>query len=93
TGDCGSTFAGGFIYTYWAPRTGKDPTMLSSDPRCPNDPNCFYQWFRVSGRHPQVFMVCMGDGSVRPIKKTIDYNTWVVLGGKADGFVLSGNAN
>jgi prepilin-type N-terminal cleavage/methylation domain-containing protein len=91
TGDAAGTFMGGPIYTYWAPRTGKDPSLQSSDSRCPSDPNCFYQWFRFSGRHTGVFLVCMGDGSVRNLKKTIDYTTWVIMGGKADGFVLTGN--
>jgi hypothetical protein len=94
TGDCAGTFMGGPIYTYWAPRKGKDPNLQPSDPRCSNgnnDPNCFYQWFRFSSRHTGVFQVCMGDGSVRNLKKTIDYTTWVVMGGKADGFTLTGS--
>jgi len=86
TGECAGTFMGGPIYTYWAPRNGKQSGITDT-----NDPNAFYQWFRFSGRHTGVFLVCMGDGSVRNLKKSIDYNTWVVMGGKADGFVLTGS--
>jgi len=83
TGDCASTFAGGPLYTYWAPRKGKQAGVTDT-----NDPNSFYQWFRFSSRHA-VLLVCMGDGSVRGLSKTIDQTTWIVLGGKADGFVVT----
>jgi prepilin-type N-terminal cleavage/methylation domain-containing protein len=74
TGDCAATHAGGPIYTYWPPRTEPRPT---------------YIWYKFGSRHTNIFMVCMGDGSVRSLSNNIDYTTWVVLGGKADGWVLN----
>jgi hypothetical protein len=86
TGDCTSTFAGGPIYTYWAPRTGKQAGVTNT-----NDPNAFYQWFRFSSRH-QALQVCMADGSVRGLRKSIDFTTWVILGGKADGYTINNDS-
>ena len=57
TGDCTSTFAGGPLYTYWAPRTGKRQGVTNT-----NDPNSYYQWFRFSSRH-QTLQVCMGESA------------------------------
>ena len=65
--------AGGFLYTYWAPRTEARPT---------------YIWYKFGSKHAGVFNVVMGDGSVRSLRNTIDYTTWVVLGGKNDGWVV-----
>jgi prepilin-type N-terminal cleavage/methylation domain-containing protein len=76
TGDTAGTFASGFIYTYWAPDNGS---------RVP--PNSKV-WYRFGSRHTGIFNVVMGDGSVRSVRNNIPFNTWVVLGGKADGFVL-----
>jgi len=75
-GPCAATMAGGPLYTYWAPRTEPLSTPI---------------WYKFGSMHTGVFMVCMGDGSVRPLKTTIDYTTWVVLGGKSDGWVVNPN--
>jgi prepilin-type N-terminal cleavage/methylation domain-containing protein/prepilin-type processing-associated H-X9-DG protein len=74
TGDCAGTFGGGFLYTYWPPRNGHPPGQ--------------YVHYEYGSRHTGVFNVTMGDGSVRSLRNSIDYTTWVVLGGKADGWVV-----
>jgi prepilin-type N-terminal cleavage/methylation domain-containing protein len=86
-GEVAGTFASGMLYTYWAPRNGRsvDPAQ---DPQNLNPSNKVC-WFRPGGKHSSVFQVVMGDGSVRNLKNTIDFTTWVVLGGKADGFTFT----
>jgi prepilin-type N-terminal cleavage/methylation domain-containing protein len=81
TGSCSATFASGFLYTYWAPDTwsGEAPDAAG---------NLRSVWYRLGSRHTGIFMVGMGDGSVRGLNKNIDYTTFVVMGGKDDGFVL-----
>jgi prepilin-type N-terminal cleavage/methylation domain-containing protein len=84
TGDCAGTFAGGFLYTYWAPALERNPSTDGNQSRV---------WYRPGSRHSQIFNVAMGDGSVRALKKNINFTTWVVMGGKSDGWVLSGETN
>jgi len=74
-GPISPTFASGPFYTYWG-------ILPESTPSAPI-------WYQFGSKHPGVLNVCFADGSVRPIKKTIDYTTWVVLGGKADGFTIT----
>jgi prepilin-type N-terminal cleavage/methylation domain-containing protein/prepilin-type processing-associated H-X9-DG protein len=78
TGYTALAWAGGFMYTYWAPDAGQD---RATNPLGP--------YWRFGSRHPGVFNVALGDGSVRSLKNNIDYNTWVVMGGMRDGFVLN----
>jgi len=86
TGPCSGTFASGPIYTYWQPGpVATDATDYPTVPRAKSP------WFRASGAHTAVFNVTMGDGSVRSLRNNVDFTTWVTLGGKADGWVLSGN--
>ena len=59
-----------------------NPTFAAD--RC-ND----YNWYRLGSNHSQVFMVCLGDGSVRGLRKNIDQTPWVLLGAKSDGFVIN----
>jgi len=73
TGPCSGTFASGPLYTYWAPRT---------------EPNSAYIHYKFSSNHTGMFNVVMGDGSVRGLRNNIDYTTWVVLGGKGDGWLV-----
>jgi len=61
----------------------------------PNGPSCLYwDWddargiIAASSRHPNMVMVMMGDGSVRPIKDDIDIRTWQGLGTRAGDEVL-----
>ena len=61
----------------------------------PNGPSCLY-WdhdaargiIAASSRHPNMVMVMMADGSVRPIKDDIDIRTWQGLGTRANDEVL-----
>jgi len=86
TGPCAMAWAGGFLYTYWAPnRQATDTTDY------PGVPPKYAPWFRPSSSHTSGWQTCMGDGSVRFVSNTLDYSTFVVMGGKADGLVLSGN--
>jgi prepilin-type N-terminal cleavage/methylation domain-containing protein/prepilin-type processing-associated H-X9-DG protein len=81
TGYCASTWAGGFMYTYWAPDAGQDANG--------NPPYPLGVWYRYGSRHSGVFNCAFADGSVRPLQKNIDYNTFVILGGMRDGFPVS----
>jgi len=85
TGSCSGTFASGPLYTYWAM---VDPTDATTYPTMPRGKS---PWFRPSSPHTGIVQVCMGDGSVRGLRTSIDYTTWVTLGGKADGWILSSN--
>jgi prepilin-type N-terminal cleavage/methylation domain-containing protein len=76
TGNCTGTFASGPLYTYWPPRT---------------EPMSQYIHYKFGSRHTGIFQCCFGDGSVRSIKNTIDFTTWVVLGGMSDGWNLTMN--
>ncbi|MBY0515222.1 MAG: DUF1559 domain-containing protein [Gemmataceae bacterium] len=73
TGDCTGSWAGGFLYTYW-------PIQPSGA-----NPRLHYQF---SSRHPGQIMITMSDGSVRGLNTSINFNTWVTLGGMSDGWVL-----
>jgi hypothetical protein len=77
TGECSGTMAGAYLYTYWSIRGGE-----ATDSR----PN--YVWYKFGGKHTGITQFVFGDGSVRGLRNSIDYTTWVVLGGKADGWVL-----
>jgi prepilin-type N-terminal cleavage/methylation domain-containing protein len=83
TGPTALSWPGGFIYTYWAPGpvAGDDVTY--------GVPLPYSTWFRASGPHTGNFTVLMNDGSVSLRRVNIDYNVWVILGGKADGVVLT----
>jgi prepilin-type N-terminal cleavage/methylation domain-containing protein len=86
TGSCAVAWAGGFIYTYW------DKYPQASDVTAyPSIPRSKSPWFRVSSAHTGGFQVTLGDGSVRFVASSMDYTTFVILGGKSDGIVLSAN--
>jgi prepilin-type N-terminal cleavage/methylation domain-containing protein/prepilin-type processing-associated H-X9-DG protein len=89
TGPTAGAWACGQIYTYWAPDHGQD-IIAGGDPSIkpplPAEPHGV--WFRFSSKHPQVLNVAMADGSVMSLQKDINFDVWVVLGGKADDFVL-----
>jgi len=78
TGPTSLAWAGGFLYTYWAPDHGQDAST---------DPNGV--WYRNCSKHPGIIMVAFCDGSVSPLLTDIDYNTWVFLGGMKDGFTAN----
>jgi prepilin-type processing-associated H-X9-DG protein len=99
TGDSALTFAGGFLYTYWGIRGGAAElegggTSTSRTASCPSSSTgkCF-NWYAPSSRHGNVINVCMGDGSVRGMNISISNATYITLGGKADGLVLTGDSN
>lgn len=71
----------GQIYTYWAPDDGSGVPLPASDPAS----KCHY---RYGSKHPGIFNVAMADGSVMCLRNSIDYTTFVTLGGKADGWVV-----
>ncbi len=45
-------------------------------------------WWGATSMHTGIVQACFGDGSVRPIKTTIDFNSWVYISGIADGVVV-----
>jgi len=86
TGTCAVAWAGGFIYTYW------DKYPVAQDATdYPTIPKSKSPWFRVSSPHTGGFQVALGDASVRFVASSMDYTTFVILGGKDDGIVLTGN--
>jgi prepilin-type N-terminal cleavage/methylation domain-containing protein/prepilin-type processing-associated H-X9-DG protein len=90
TGPTALAWPGGFIYTYWAPGPCNQNVSGCQDSiDYPNIPKNKSPWYRASGPHTNGFNVLMGDGSVRLLQINIDYNVWVIMGGKADGLVLS----
>jgi prepilin-type N-terminal cleavage/methylation domain-containing protein len=91
TGDCAGTFASGPIYTYWSIRGGDAPAAerVCTGTGATGDPRPCYNWYKFSSRHDGIIEVAFGDGSVRALKKNITYTTWVVLGGKGDGDILT----
>jgi Protein of unknown function (DUF1559) len=78
TGECAGTFAGGPLYTYWGIRGGQ-----SGAPARPA-----YGWYSYGSKHTGVTQFVYGDGSVKSVRNSIDYTTYVILGGKADGQIL-----
>lgn len=43
----------------------------------------------LQSAHPGVALVCLGDGSVRPLRETLDLNTLVGLSMRDDGYVVN----
>src|SRR5262249_20506224 len=67
----------GFNYTGWGtPESG----AKTGDPNNPGRDN----WWGATSMHPGIIMAGYGDGSVRPIRTTIDFNTWVYISGIQD---------
>jgi prepilin-type N-terminal cleavage/methylation domain-containing protein/prepilin-type processing-associated H-X9-DG protein len=77
TGWTAGSWGCGNIYTYWHPDRGDDGTATK------------HVWYRFGSLHTGLFNVAMADGSVVSLNNSIDFTTWVVLGGKADGWVAS----
>jgi prepilin-type N-terminal cleavage/methylation domain-containing protein/prepilin-type processing-associated H-X9-DG protein len=77
-GPVAGAWAGGMIYSYWAPDTtgGVGPNAV---------------WYRFGSRHTGQFNCCFGDGSVKGVRNGIDYTTWVVISGMCDGWNPSGD--
>src|SRR5262245_42988845 len=77
TGWVAGSWGCGQIYTYWAPDQGNDTTATK------------HVWYRFGSMHTGLFNVAMADGAVVSLSNNIDFTTWVVLGGKGDGWVAS----
>jgi len=80
-GDCAGNWASGPLYTYWGMRGGP-----SGAPVRPAG-----GWYSFGSKHTGVTNFVFGDGSVRSLRTTLDYATYVILGGKSDGYVLNLN--
>jgi prepilin-type processing-associated H-X9-DG protein len=78
-GDCSLNFASGPMYTYWGIRGSRN----GAPPRPAGG------WYSFGGRHTGVVNFCFADGSVRALSGSVEYKTYVVLGGKADGYVVA----
>jgi prepilin-type N-terminal cleavage/methylation domain-containing protein/prepilin-type processing-associated H-X9-DG protein len=75
-GPGGFSWVAGFDYSGFAtPVTG--PAATSQN------------WYGFSSQHTNVVNFAFGDGSVRQITTSIDFNTWVYLTGYQDGFVVN----
>jgi prepilin-type N-terminal cleavage/methylation domain-containing protein/prepilin-type processing-associated H-X9-DG protein len=46
------------------------------------------QWYNFSSQHTGVVNFAFGDGSVRSISTSIDFNTWLAITGMQDGIVV-----
>ncbi len=46
-----------------------------------------YSWIQFQSSHPGLVNFAFGDGSVRPIFKTADFNTYVAVSGMRDGTI------
>src|SRR5262249_2752143 len=85
TGETAGAWACGQIYTYWPPDTSGGSGPLFE----PDGKTRRRVWYKCGSRHAGLFNVGFADGSVRPLQNNIDFTLWVVLGGKADGWVPS----
>lgn len=54
------------------------------------DTGIMRDYYRFGSTHPLIFNACFADGSVRLLRKNIDYNVWLALGGYRDGAVVTG---
>jgi hypothetical protein len=72
-GQVSASWACSQIYTYWPMNYDKEP-------------NSTYYFF--TSKHGNIVQFAFGDGSVRSLNKDMDYSTYVILGGMADGYVL-----
>jgi prepilin-type N-terminal cleavage/methylation domain-containing protein len=77
-GVSGWAWSCGMNYTAWGtPYAGSAADVNNS------------QWWNFSSQHVNHINVAMGDGSVRQISTAVDFNTWLFLGGIADGQVVT----
>ncbi len=90
TGPTAGAWAGGMIYSYWAPDAGQDKAVATRAASCPSGPApdmlCLEGvWFRPSADHAGTFNVAFADGTVRSLQLNINFTTYVVLCGLNDG--------
>jgi prepilin-type N-terminal cleavage/methylation domain-containing protein len=86
TGNSAIAWAGGFLYTYW--EMGPIASDLVDYPTMPRSKS---PWFRPSSPHTGIVQASMGDGSVRALRTSMNYGSFVIMGGMADGVVLQDN--
>jgi len=72
----GYSWGCGMNYTGWG--TPESGTNTGGGPGPQN-------WWGATSRHTNVVQCSFGDGSVRPIKTSIDFATWVYISGIEDG--------
>jgi len=71
----------GFNYTGFG-----QPT---NDPKLKDAQGNYPAYGRFGSRHTGIVQTCFGDGSVRRVKTSIDFNTWVIISGIEDGIVVT----
>jgi prepilin-type N-terminal cleavage/methylation domain-containing protein len=81
-GACAGTWASGQIYTYWPL---SEPNATDSEGGVPA---AYQNWYIYASRHTGIVQFAFGDGSVTGIKRNVNYNVYVALGGMNDGIVL-----
>jgi prepilin-type N-terminal cleavage/methylation domain-containing protein len=77
TGNCAAAWVSPVMFTFWPP--------------CPNEnsPAGSGQYWAYGSRHTAIFNCAFADGSVKGLRKNIDFNTWVYLGGMQDGIPVT----
>lgn len=86
TGNSALGWPSGFLYTFW--EMGPVASDAASYPTMPRGKS---PWFRPSSPHSGIVQASMADGSVRALRNTMSYTTFVIMGGMADGIVLQDN--
>jgi prepilin-type N-terminal cleavage/methylation domain-containing protein len=85
-GVSGASWPAGFNYSgFQVPAAGSQ--VLAPGPN--NSTNDY--WYRFSSLHTNGINVCMGDGSIRFLRTTIDFTTWVYITGIEDGNIVTFN--
>jgi len=79
TGPCAASWAAGHIYTFWP--------MDTATPS--NIPPSYQVWYIFASRHTGIVQFAFADGSVTGLKRNINYNVYLALGGKQDGVVFN----
>jgi prepilin-type N-terminal cleavage/methylation domain-containing protein len=75
-GAMGPGVGSGFNYSGFGVPVSHNPTISTN-------------WAVFSSTHTSLIQVCMGDGSVRGLNTSIDFNTWVYITGAMDGVVVN----
>ena len=63
-------------------------TFTKAQLRATRQGTCYASMGGFMSQHVGGVQMCMGDGSVRFISENINYNTWVYLGDKSDGYAV-----
>jgi prepilin-type processing-associated H-X9-DG protein len=90
TGWTAGAWGAGSIYSFWPPVTGKNLKQpLGSEPNGANPATGNGIWYAFGSKHNggAIFNVVFADGSVKSLQSSMDYSTFVILSGMADGVV------